>query len=102
MIATHEHRGHTLAVELGGAGVLRIFEQATVLGSREGLIHVAHLIAQGAGDEANDSIGHDHGGELAAREHIVADRQALVGIRIRALIDALVATAHKQQALTFE
>jgi len=29
MIATHEHRRHALAVELGRTGVLRVLEQAT-------------------------------------------------------------------------
>ena len=102
MIAAHKHRRHALAVELGGAGVLRVLEQPSVLGGRERLVDVAHLVAQGAGNQAYDGIGNDHSGKLAAREHIVADRQTLIGIRIRALVDALVAAAHKQQALTFE
>lgn len=63
---------------------------------------MAHLVAQGAGNQAYDGIGNDHSGKFATREHVVADRQTLIGIRIRALVDALVATAHKQQALTFE
>ena len=102
MIAAHKHRRHALAVELGRTGILRVLEQASILGGRERLVHVAHLVAQGAGNQAYDGIGNDHSGKLAAREHVVADRQTLIGIRIRALVDALVATAHKQQALTFE
>ena len=102
MVAAHEHRGHALAVELGRTGVLRVLEQAAVLGGRERLVHVAHLVAQGAGNKTHDGVGYDHSGQLAAREHVVADRQALVGIRIRALIDALVTTAHEQQTLAFE
>ena len=102
MVAAHEHRRHALAVELGRAGVLRILEQASVLGGRERLVHVAHLVTKGAGDQAYDGISHHHSGQLAAREHVVADRQALIGIRIRTLVDALVAAAHKQQALAFE
>ena len=102
MVAAYEHWRHALTIELGGAGVLRVLEQATVLGGREGLVHVAHLVAQGSGNEPYDGIGHDHSGQLAAREHVVADRQALIGIRIGALVDALVTAAHKQQALAFE
>ena len=102
MVAAHEHWRHTLAIELGGSSVLSVLEQATVLGGREGLVHVAHLVTQGSGNKPYDGIGNDHSGQFAAREHVVTDRQTLIGIRICALVDALVTAAHKQQALTFE
>ena len=60
MIAAHEHRRHALAVELGGASILRVLEQATVLGSRELLIDVAHLVTKGAGNQTHDGVGNDH------------------------------------------
>ena len=74
MIAAHEHRRHALAVELGGASLLRVLEQATVLGSRERLIDVTHLVTKGAGNQTHDGVGNDHSGKLAARKHVVADR----------------------------
>ena len=102
MVTAHEHRRHALAVEFSRASVLRILEQASVLGGRERLVDVAHLVTKGAGNQAYDGIGNDHSGKLAAREHVIADRQALVGIRIGTLVDTLVTAAHKQQALAFE
>ena len=102
MVTAHELRRHALAVEFGRTGVLRILEQASVLGGRERLVDVAHLVTKGAGNQAYDGIGNDHSGKLAAREHVIADRQALVGIRIGTLVDTFVTAAHKQQALAFE
>ena len=39
MIAAHKHRRHALAVELGRTGVLRVLEQASILGQMQELIY---------------------------------------------------------------
>ena len=54
-------------------------------------------VAERAGEQADDRVDDDHRGKLAAREHVVADAQALGGkLRHHALVDALEAPAQER------
>ena len=66
------------ALPFGGAGVLRVFEQAVVVA----FFLKAHVLRQHAGDHAGDAVDQHERGQLAAGEHIVADRDLLVHKRV--------------------
>lgn len=56
-------------------------------------------MAEGAGEEADDGVDEDHGGEFAAGEDVVADGEfeGLCGLD-EAFIDALIARGDEEEA----
>lgn len=56
-------------------------------------------VAEGAGDEADDGVHEDEGGQLASREDVVADRDLEGGEFLDdAFVDALVVAAEEEEA----
>ena len=49
-------------------------KQALAGGFGEGIVTGALFVAQDAGDEADDGVDEDHGGDFAAAEDVIADR----------------------------
>ena len=70
LMAREEDVGHAPAFVFGRAGVIRCGKQMILKRIGEGAL----LVADGSGDEAHQGVGDDDGGQLAAGEHIVADR----------------------------
>ena len=95
MVARQQHTGNPHAAEIRGARVLRVFEQTIV----EALVDGAALVAQHARNQAHHGVDDHHGRKLSRREHVIAQRNALIGECIGALVDALVMPANEQQAV---
>lgn len=68
-VAGEEDVGHAPAVVVGGTGVDGRGEEVVL----KRVAQRALLVADGSGDEAHHGVGNDHGGYLAAGEHVVAD-----------------------------
>ena len=89
MVAGEEDLRDAGAAEVFGTGVLGVFEEA----GGEGVVGRGGLVAEDAGEEAGDGVEDDEGGELAAAEYVVADRELLVDVGFDAFVEALVAGA---------
>src|SRR2546425_1166485 len=75
VVAGQQHLRHPRAAKLLGARVLRRLQHAR----RERLPLGGALAAQHARQQARHRVGHHHGRQLAPRQHVVADREPLVG-----------------------
>ena len=95
MVAAREHLGHPHAAEVSRTRVLGIFQKA----AGEGLVHGAVGRPQYAGQLAHGSIDDHHGSQLAGGEHVVAQRDDVVGQGVNALVDTLVVAADEQQVI---
>src|SRR5262249_24125110 len=94
VIAGEEHSGHARAAELLGPRVLRGFQKA----AGERLALGGSLGAERSRQEADDRVGYHQPGQLAPRQHVVADRDRLVGQSLtHALVHALVASGEEDQ-----
>ena len=94
VVAAAQHLRHGAALPRLGAGVLRVLEPAGPMA----LAGVALGVRQDARHHAADAVRDDHGAELAAREHKVADGQLLVHARLdEALIHALIVAADEHE-----
>src|SRR5438874_13071684 len=90
VVAGEKHVGDPMALELGRPGVVRILDQVRA----ERLLSRRIGAAQNPRDQAADGIDHDQGGQLAAGQHEVADRELAIGQLLRhPLIHTLVAPA---------
>ena len=96
MVPAEQYLGDRHVTILSRARVLRVLKQARL--TREGLVHGAHIVAEGAGKQPHDGVNEHEGGELAAREHEVAEREDVVGQGVDALVHALVSAADEQDA----
>src|SRR5262249_16537045 len=77
-------------------GILRIFQQPRL----ETFFRLRHLLAHHAGQQPHAGIDQDISGDLAAREHIVADRDLLERTRLdHPLVHALEPPAYHDHAL---
>jgi hypothetical protein len=72
VVATEEDFGDGQAAEVGGFGVLRGFEEAR---GAEGFFDGAEFVSEDTGEEANDGVDHDDGGDGAVGEDVVAERE---------------------------
>ena len=91
MVARKQNFRHAHPAEYGGAGVLGIFQSAV----GKAFIY-ERPVGQNAVDIAGDDVADDHGGQLAARQNIVADGYLLVYEQVyHALIYALVVAAQQ-------
>lgn len=79
-----QYIGNAHAAILRRTRVLRIFEQPII----EALVNRTALVAEHAIEPTHDRIDDHHRSELAAREHIITDRDRLVRQGIGTLIDA--------------
>src|SRR5215831_16188437 len=94
VIAREQDRWDRPVAEHLGARVLRVLEQAP----RERVVRGGGLLAERAGHESRHRLGDHEGGQLAAAEHVVADRQLLIHEMLaHALVHTLVAAAHQDQ-----
>ncbi len=94
MVAAEQDIGHTPAVKLDRAGVLRSFDEAageTVVGRAIG-------VAQHSRQEAYDGIDENSGGECTVRENVISDGDLIVHEMIDdALIDPFIMTAQHDE-----
>ncbi len=85
------------ALEIGGPGVLRIFEQAV----GEAFLDAGGFLAHHAGNQPDAGVDQRQRGRFAARQHEIAERDFLeLARRDQPLIDALEAPAHDDGAGT--
>src|SRR5262245_24976801 len=90
--AAHEDVGHAPAAELGGSGVLRVFEEP----ARERLLD-RRLVVDRPRQEAGDGVDDDERRQLTAGEDVVTDRELEVEQVADPLVDALVARADEDE-----
>ena len=99
VVARKQHVRHSPAFEVCRPRVLGVFEQPTRSSRGKRFVDGTHLVAQGTRQKPHDGVGHDEGGEFSTGEHVVAKRKALIRKAEGALVDALVAAAHEEDAL---
>src|SRR6202521_2534918 len=96
MVARAKHLGDGMPLELRGPGVVRVFEEMLV----EGFVFGRFFGPEHPGDQPADGIDHHHRGELAAGQHVVANRDLLVDqVRGNPLIDALIPSADQIEVI---
>src|SRR5215471_1291539 len=94
VVAGEQHFGDLEATPVGGPGELRVASAG-----RAGVLRQGGLVAQHAWDEPGHGVHEDHGRQLAAAEHVVADGDLAVGQGLAdPVVDALVAAADHDQA----
>src|SRR5215204_1919513 len=90
MIAGEQHLWDRAPLPFARPGVMGIFEEPAF----EALLRAGGVLAHDAREQSHTGVEHRHGGDLAAREHIVADRDLLERPALdRPLVDALEAAA---------
>ena len=94
MVAREQDLWNALALKCGRSRVLGILEETL----REGLVLRAPLVTEYSGQESHDGVDDHKGGKFPSREDVVPHRDDLVRQRVRPLIDALIATADKQDS----
>src|SRR5712692_873267 len=95
VVAREEHVGDHQSPKLGGTGELGPSRRLC----RETVLRKCLWISDDAGHEPGHSVDEDHRRDLAAAQHIVADRDLARGQpSADAIVDALVSTAHDEQA----
>ena len=99
MVSRQQNIGYGSPLELSRPRVLLILQKPTAVARGERLVNIAHLVTKGTRDKANHGIRNDHSGKFAARQNIVPDTKAIIGIRICALIDSFVPAAYKEQTV---
>ena len=82
---------HLLAPEHRRPGEVRVLQQAV----DEGLLVARGVVAHDSWHKTGDGLYDDEGRRLAAREHVVADRQVVVDDGPHSLVDALVTAAQE-------
>ena len=97
MVAREQYIGNAHAAILRRTRVLRIFEQPII----EALVNRTALVAEYTIEPTHDRIDDHHRSELAAREHIITDRDRLVRQGIGTLIDALIMPAYEEEVVLF-
>ena len=95
VVAGQQHVRYPAALPVGGAGVVGVFQQMRGEAFVGGAVGGAH----DAGQQADDGVQHDQGGELAAGQHVVADGEFFHRVGVDdALVDAFVAAAEQDEA----
>ena len=95
VVAREEHVGNCAALPFARAGIVRIFEQPVF----EALLCARRFLAHHAGNEPHAGVEQGERGDLAARQHIVADRHLDEAARLdHPLVDALEARAEDDEA----
>src|SRR5262249_29616808 len=96
MISGEQHVRNFLPLEFAWAGKMRIFEEPGL----KTLLGAGMRFAHHAGQQAHASVANCHRRNLAAREHIIANRNFLkISRRDNSLIDAFKAAADEHDAL---
>ena len=95
MIAREEDFGHSLALEFARARILRIAKQDI----EERIRRRGRIIAEHTGQHTRRCIHHQHGGDLAARQHEVTDGDAAIGEIVNACIESLIVPADEDELL---
>ena len=94
VVAREENLGDFQATEVGGLGVLGIFEVVAV---GETLNEGGGFAAENAGEEASDAVDEDEGGEFAAGEDVVAEGNLMVDDGQNTLVVALIVRAKNDE-----
>ena len=97
MVAREQDLGHRPAAPLRGPRVVRVLRRA-LQRRAEGLLERRLGVPERARELAQHGVEHDHRRQLAAGEHVAADRD-LVGAEVvdDPLVEALVAAAQQRQ-----
>ena len=95
VVALAQHRGDGSSLEVGGTRVQRCLETAAGTVGK-GFLTKRFGRADDAGHQARRRLDDRHGRDLAAAQHVVADRQLLADLVARTLVDTLVAAADEQ------
>src|SRR2546430_1178123 len=91
-VASVEPESTMITSTLGRRGVLGVVQRPIGVGFRARRVGPA----EHAGNEPNSRIGDDQGGNLAAAEHVIADRDLLRSEMVGdALVDTLVMAAYQ-------
>lgn len=90
MVAREEDVGDFEAAEVGRLGVLGVFEVVAV---GEAFDQGGGFATEDAGEEAGDTVDDDEGGEFAAGEDVIAERDFVVDDGQNALVVAFVVRA---------
>jgi uncharacterized protein (DUF952 family) len=99
MIAATHHIGHRPAPELGGTGVVRLFEQP---GRAETFVHRARHVAHRPRQQPHDRFDDQARGHFSPVEHDIADAEFAVDeMFVHSVVDALVATAQQREAVAY-
>jgi len=94
VVAAEENVGDAPAAIFDRAGVLRTFDEA----AGKAVVGRALGIAENAGEEADDGVGDDGGGESAIREDVIADGNFVIHEMVDdALVEALVVAAEEDE-----
>src|SRR5579859_6593350 len=94
VVAREQHVGDAHAPVLGRPCELRAARQV----STERVLHQRVRVSDDAGDQAPDRVDQHHRRDLAAAQHVVADRDLVRGqTRAHAIVDALVSAADDDQ-----
>src|SRR5262245_22389722 len=98
VIAGGQHLRDTPATELSRSRVVRVLESSAELDG-EALL-VSGALAQRTRQPPRDSVEHDHRRQLAAGEHVWADRDGVVReVREDALVDDLEPSGQERQEM---
>src|SRR3979411_1089906 len=96
VVTRAKYLGHGMALELRGPGVVRVLEEVPV----EGFVFGRFFRPQHPGYQPADRIDHYHRGELAVGQHVVPNRDLLIGqVRGDPLIDALISSADQIEVI---
>lgn len=95
MVATEEDFGDLESSEVGGFGVLGSLEEAS---GAEGFFDGAEVVAQDAGEETDDGVDHDNGGDGTVGEDVVTDRE-FIGLEVfdDTVVDAFVVAGDEDE-----
>ena len=96
MMAAQQYGRHLAAVPLLRPGVLGILQKAVPMA----FLGVATLLRQHTGHHTAQAVRHRHGGDLAAGQHEIAQRQFLVHALLQEpLVHALIVAANQDQVV---
>jgi hypothetical protein len=97
VVATEEDVGDGEAAEVGGFGVLGGFEQA---GGAKGFFDGAEFVSEDAGEEADDGVYHDDGGDGTIGEDVVTEGE-FFGLEVfdDAVVDAFVVAGDENEVV---
>ena len=95
MVATAQHIRNGHAAEVGGAGVVRVFQKECTVAFLHQGIGGPHR----AGQQAHNTVDHRHRRQLTTGEDEITHRHLLIGQAANPFVEALVVTAEEDQLI---